>query len=99
MNRKGTILIETFLALLMLSIGILGALGIFSNSLAAGRKSHDQSRAVQEMNRVLFESLANPAGVIMPDNGRGPPGITPPSSEDLEQRKKIKVASRPYIGR
>jgi len=64
------ILVETFLALMMLSIGITSVLGIFGNALKAGEINNNRIAAVREMDHVLFESFANPTGVLLWDKGQ-----------------------------
>lgn len=69
MNSRGSLLFETFVALMILSIGITSTLRVFSEALFVGTRNMQKHAAQEKMNRLLFEWFAHPGGVNLPDAG------------------------------
>ena len=66
---KGSLLFETFVALMILSIGITSTLRVFSEALFVGTRNTQKSAAQEKMNHLLFGWFAYPGGVKLPDAG------------------------------
>lgn len=69
MSNKGSLLFETFVALMILSIGITGTLRVFSEALFVGTRNMKKNAAQENMDHLLFEWFAYPGGVNLPDAG------------------------------
>ena len=67
-RKKGTLLFETFVALMVLSIGITGSMRVFSEALYVGRKNADRTDVQSGLDRWLFESFALPGSRIKLDD-------------------------------
>ena len=68
-GKKGSLLFETFVALMILSVGITSTLRVFGEALFAGRKTTEQAEAKLGMNHLLFSWFANPVSVPVSENG------------------------------
>ncbi len=69
MSKKGSLLFETFVALMILSIGISGTLRVFGEALFVGTRNKQTSEAEEGIRHLLFEWFAHPGGVRLPDAG------------------------------
>src|SRR3989344_37448 len=63
MARKGSILIETLIALLVLSVGIVSLSGIFWNSLFFTSRIARESAGLNDLRHRVFLELANSQGI------------------------------------
>lgn len=69
MNRKGSLLFETFVALMILSIGITSTLRVFGEALFVGTRNQQTNEAQEGVRHLLFKWFAHPGGVRLPDGG------------------------------
>lgn len=73
MNKKakrGALLFELFIALLILSVGMTSTLHIFTEALFVGRKNQERREAEREMGNLLFPWFAQPGRSTVPERGR-----------------------------
>lgn len=68
-NQKGSLLFETFIALMILSIGIVSTLRVFGEALFIDRRDQERVEAKVGTKNLLFEWFAYPTGVKLPEDG------------------------------
>ncbi|OGW81996.1 MAG: hypothetical protein A3B72_10630 [Omnitrophica bacterium RIFCSPHIGHO2_02_FULL_45_28] len=66
---RGALLFETFIALMILSIGIVSVLRIFGESLFVGRQNEERRELKTGIDKALFEWFAYPQGVSLSEEG------------------------------
>lgn len=64
-SNKGALLFETFVALMILSIGITQSLSVFSQTLFAKKRNTAASEVQQGLDQLLFEWYAVPGAKIV----------------------------------
>ena len=69
-HQKGSLLFETFVALMILSIGITGSLRVFGESLHVGRQTAEAEEIREAFNSMLFEWHAIAGGELAEDIAR-----------------------------
>lgn len=68
-NKRGSFLFETFVALLILSVGITATLRVFSEALLVGARNAQSKVAKEDLDHLLFEWFAYPGVVALPECG------------------------------
>ena len=63
-SSAGALLFETFVALMVLSVGITGSLRMFSESLYVGEKNAARAQAQPDLDQWLFEWHGIPGGLV-----------------------------------
>ena len=66
---KGSLLFETFIALMILSIGIVSTLRVFGEALFVGERNRERMVVIQGIDRLLFPWFANPGDTSIPEAG------------------------------
>lgn len=66
---RGSLLFELFVALMILSVGIVSVLRVFGEALAVGRRNIERGQVQVEVRKLLLPWLANPASAFFTENG------------------------------
>lgn len=69
MNKKGSLLFETFVAVMVLSIGVTAVLGVFGEALFAGSRQMERKAAKDNLNQLLFGWFADPRSPVIAEGG------------------------------
>ena len=80
LSRRGVLLFELFIALMILSVGIASTFRIFGEALLGERKDQELAETKLETKKFLFSWFAYPSHRKLPDHGM----ITVPLSQDSE---------------
>ena len=67
--RKGSLLFETFIALMILSVGLTSTLRVFGEALFAGRRVVEIEEAKRLLDDLFFEWFAYPGAVTVSEAG------------------------------
>jgi len=89
-GHRGALLFETFVALMVLSIGIVSVLRIFGESLFAGRLNRERLEVKQGLAKVLFDWFAYPGGVKL---GEGAALTVPIDVKDSDRSYLVQMQS------
>ena len=96
--QQGVTLLEVLIALLVLSVGLLGVAALQTKSLRFSQMADMQQRAIQLARNISEHMQANPAGVRRGDyvltRGQPAAGITGPALADLQAWQR-QVATLP----
>ena len=68
-RNRGSLLFETFVALMILSIGITSSLRVFGEALFINTRNRQKQAAKAGIDHVLFSWFANPNVQTLPDGG------------------------------
>ena len=68
-GERGSLLFETFVAVMVLSIGIVAVLRIFSQALFVGNRHIERRQAQQDFNGLVFKWFANPRSPALTEDG------------------------------
>lgn len=91
MDNRGSLLFETCVALVILSLGVTSSLKVFSQALFVGTRNEEKRLAASELDHLLFEWFAYPGGVMLPEDGI----ITLPlEPERFQDRYSVEIRSK-----
>src|SRR3989338_5126493 len=68
-TQKGSLLFETFIALMLLSIGIVSTLRIFGQALYVVHQNYERKEVRTGLQNFLFPYFAHPDSVPFPEEG------------------------------
>lgn len=91
LSQGGALLFETFVALMVLSVGITGSLRVFSGALVAGERNAEAGDIREAMENWFFEQQAVP-GASMSEGGI--PSYTY-LSKDGKRQYRFRIKTRP----
>lgn len=69
MNCKGSLLFETFIALMVLAVGITSTLKIFGEALFVGKQNEQRNLMEEQLNHLLFSWFADPQSIPFSEAG------------------------------
>ena len=69
LKKRGSLLFELFVALMILSVGIVSILRVFGEALFVGQRNVERAEAKKEIENLVFEWLVNPATASFTENG------------------------------
>ncbi|HTL48648.1 MAG TPA: hypothetical protein VL688_11380 [Verrucomicrobiae bacterium] len=68
-DARGSILFETFVALMVLSVGVTGSLRLFGQALQASDRNRQQAESKQFLDELLFSVFAGIDEGVVPEHG------------------------------